>query len=115
MGVTPPGLPPPLQLDADPLAVDGAGAAVPGDALHAHHRDVAAQAPEALDQHHVDASPRGGQRRGQTPGTTPDHQYVSVGDGGDLPSALRHRPGADWPHTAILTISGKRFRVSIES
>src|SRR5262245_45561882 len=54
-----------LEFDANPFDVDGPSLPVPGDAFHAHVRQIAAETAVTLHNHRLDAGPRRADRGGQ--------------------------------------------------
>ena len=72
-----------FEFDADALAVDRAFVPVPGEALDADLRDVAAEAAVAFQQHHACAGTRRSQRGSESRGAAADDQDVGFCDDDD--------------------------------
>ena len=67
-----------FKLPADAHGLDGFFVAVPGQAFHTDHRDVAAEATKALNQGDRHPGARRGQRRRQAPGAGAQDQHITL-------------------------------------
>src|ERR1035438_3340954 len=72
-----PGLCSRFDLNADAFAIHRVLVPVPGKALDAHLRDVAAEAAVAVDQRRPGPGTGGGERRRKTPRAAADHEHIS--------------------------------------
>ncbi len=68
-----------LEFDANPFDVDGPILPVPGDAFHAHVRQIAAETAVTLYNHRLDAGPRRADRGGEASRSAADNQYIRLG------------------------------------
>ena len=73
-----------LELDADAFAVDRLLVPVPGEALDADLRDVAAEAAVALEQRGLHAGARGRERRGEAARAAADDEHLRLVDDVDF-------------------------------
>ncbi len=85
-----------LELDADAFAVDRLLMPVPGKALHANLRDIAAEAAVAVDEGGSGAGTGRGQRRGQAAGAAADHEDVGLQDHVDRAGGFVNLLHCDW-------------------
>jgi hypothetical protein len=65
-----------LEFDADALAIHRMLVSIPGEPLHAHLRDVAAEAAIPIDQCRARTGSGRGERRRKTTGSAADDQYI---------------------------------------
>ena len=77
-----------LELQPDALGLDGVLVAVPRHALDADRGDVAAEAAEPLDQAHLHARARRGERCREPGRARADHQHVGLVHDVDAPLRL---------------------------
>ncbi len=73
-----------LELDADAFAVDGLFVPVPGEALDADLRDVAAEAAVALEERRLHTGPGRRQRSREAAGSAAHHEHLGLVDDVDL-------------------------------
>ena len=77
-----------LELATDAVGLDRLLVAIPGHAFDTDRRDVAAEAPESLDQRHVDAGARRGERSGQAGRAGAHDEHIGLVDDIDLARGL---------------------------